>query len=154
MSAPGLILAAALSVSPGLSRVHHIAEAEARYGHLRADFTWSQRKHWLIHRTFGAWNLYVNRDLDIPLTLVERRLNELGLMHEIQQFWGCYNPRSVAGRDSPSAHAWGLACDFHHSNEHWSKAFIKVWEDAGFCWGGRFPDRDTMHFSWSWECHK
>lgn len=149
----GVILLVIPLIAAELPRVHRIHEAEVRYGKLLEDYTWHARRHWLIHRTFGPWTMYVNRDLDIPLSIVEHRLNELGLMGEIQQFWGCYNPRGVTGREeSPSAHAWGLACDFHHRGEHFSKQFIKVWEDAGFCWGGKFPNRDTMHFSWSWEC--
>lgn len=79
--------------------------------------------------------------------------------------------RKIAGTDTWSNHAWGLAvdvnaprnpmasADWHRRNARGTRpfglalvcdipeAFIDLWEDHGFRWGGRYGSRpDPMHF--------
>jgi len=75
-----------------------------------------------------------------------------------------YNPRKI--KDKPdsnlSMHSWGIAVDFDPRENPWggvrkdgspsllrqNPEFIKVFEDAGWCWGGRWKGGkgDDMHF--------
>jgi hypothetical protein len=56
---------------------------------------------------------------------------------------------------SPSMHAWGVAFDVDsHLNRYGTEEgplydhpeFVKVFEDAGYSWGGRFSTPDPHHF--------
>lgn len=99
-------------------------------------------------------NIYVNKDMVLPLFFVITELKEKGLIDEIRFFAGCYNPRPVRNKTTPSAHAFGLACDFpllDLGKQAYSEEFTQVWERYGFCSGHRFGD--PMHFSYAkWEC--
>jgi len=56
-----------------------------------------------------------------------------------------------------SVHSWGAALDFDaHWNGYGSQgdinpAFVRIMEEHGFVWGGRWDPshRDAMHFQWT-----
>ena len=126
--------------------------AKKRYGPLKPAYEWAERDKWLTRYDFGP-NLgfgYINRDLVPVLDRVWTSLELTGLIKEITAFRGCYSPRPVSGTMYPSYHAYGLACDFN--NGPFSEQFIRIWEEIGWCWGGRFSRPDPMHFSYKGEC--
>ena len=72
-------------------------------------------------------------------------------------FGGCYSARFI-NRDPTgrlSHHSWGIAVDVNVAeNAYGTKAdqdlrLVRVMEQAGFTWGGRWVVPDGMHFEWS-----
>lgn len=104
---------------------------------------------------FPAKRMFINNDFKAQLQEAFTVLQAAGVHTEIKTFDGCYNDRSVRGRDSKSLHAWGLAIDLNASVEklsqsdtHWSEQFISIMEASGIYWGGRWISRkDPMHFA-------
>ena len=82
-----------------------------------------------------------------------------GLQHSIDrsQYAGCFNPRFInrntAGR--LSHHAWGVALDLNSRDNAFGirprqdRRLVRVMEDHGFTWGGRWLIPDGMHFEWA-----
>lgn len=126
-------------------------EATRRYGTFVAgSYKLSDLSNAMATTSFMGHRLYVNKDLVLPLWFVQQGLKSAGLGHELTKFRGCYNPRHVRGvPGKPSAHAYGLACDFDH--KPFSREFVGVWKRFGFKWGGDFCNRDYMHFTYSYE---
>jgi hypothetical protein len=86
----------------------------------------------------------------------------------------CWNWRTVADTASRSFHSYGAALDLmaapqpgletywlwtrdkhldwwavpYTKRQHPPKAVIKAFESQGFCWGGKWPLYDTMHFEY------
>lgn len=110
---------------------------------VQKEFTW-----------FPAKRMFINNDFKAKLQEAFTTLQAAGVHTEIKTFDGCYNDRSVRGRDSKSLHAWGMAIDLNASVEklsqsdtHWSEKFISIMEAAGIYWGGRWISRkDPMHW--------
>jgi hypothetical protein len=72
-------------------------------------------------------------------------------------FGGCYSARFI-NRDPTgrlSHHSWGIAVDVNVAeNAYGTKAdqdlrLVRIMEQAGFTWGGRWVVPDGMHFEWS-----
>ncbi len=79
---------------------------------------------------------------------------------------GIYNCRLIAGTKRYSVHAYGAAIDINVKQAHywrWSKPgkgglyrwrnkipleIVKVFENHGFIWGGKWYHYDTMHFEY------
>lgn len=84
-----------------------------------------------------------------------------------------YSERNIATRDVPSLHSFGIAIDFRFYNErkhiywYWSSYLVdewwnvspddrvqvpakvvKIFENNGFAWGGKWPNYDSMHFEY------
>jgi len=66
-------------------------------------------------------------------------------------------PRYTNGLKKLSLHSWGIAVDFDPEENpmggrgSWMRTeagqrFVKVFEDAGWTWGGRWKMKDDMHF--------
>lgn len=97
----------------------------------------------------------VNEDFKDKLFSAFTNLTSSGCYKEITNFDGCYNPRSVRGRNSTSLHAWAAAWDLNAAKEklaqqetHWSGQFIAIMKAAGIFWGGDWKSRlDSMHFA-------
>lgn len=103
-----------------------------------------------INRADGI-KLPVNRAIgDLVAALLD--LTELAGYDLIPgQCWG-YAKRKVAGTNTWSSHAWGLAVDLN-APANWRGGagdippkVIDIWEDNGFVWGGRWHHTDPMHF--------
>jgi len=83
-----------------------------------------------------------------------KTLKTLGLDNEILYTCGAYSPRFIANTSRPSVHSYALAIDFNCHLRHvnsFSDEFVKVWEDHGFIWGGRWRKPDYMHFQFTQE---
>ena len=80
---------------------------------------------------------------------------------------GSFNYRKVRGSNRLSAHSYGIAIDINsHESDYWRYsnnvteidlvsyanripyALVKIFEDNGFIWGGRWYHYDTMHFEY------
>jgi len=68
-------------------------------------------------------------------------------------FGGTYAHRQKTGSRELSTHAWGIAVDlnphlgpFGKQCPEYPKVFVKVFEDRGWIWGGRWRTPDGMHF--------
>jgi len=97
--------------------------------------------------------VYCNKLLIIPLSNAFKNLIDRKLVDELKTWDGCFNVRNKRGLSSWSLHAWGLAVDVNaswnqlHRKPTLSAAFVKCFTDAGFDWGGNWPNRvDGMHF--------
>ena len=146
-------------------------EAANKYGRITQTkhgvVHWADADQWLVdidvsRFKFPVDTIQCNKDLVAPLLNVLIELQVRGLLHEIEEFNGCYNLRYVRGyerRRIVSAHAYGLALDINASTNRlgqrsttFSAEFVDVWERHGFTWGGHWRRRpDPMHFSYSWE---
>ena len=81
-----------------------------------------------------------------------------GLAYAVDRddFGGCYSPRFIDSNPGGrlSHHSWGIAFDVNvGENAFGSKPdldhrLVRVMEDAGFTWGGRWLIPDGMHFEW------
>jgi len=81
-------------------------------------------------------------------------LKNLGL----DQFGGGYVYRKVVGGKLLSMHSWGIAIDINPARNALGTAgtmpdwYVKIWEDRGWTWGGRFSRKDPMHFQFASGC--
>ena len=104
---------------------------------------------------FPVKSFMVNKEFKDKLFQAFTNLTKAGLQGEIKTFDGCYNDRSVRGRDSTSLHAWAMAIDLNAATEklaqtttNFSGQFIAIMKAAGLFWGGDWTGRkDTMHFA-------
>lgn len=75
-----------------------------------------------------------------------------GLADKIYQYSGCYNPRFIAGSQTLSNHAFGLALDFNVPGNQrgtvgdMDRGIVAIFERWGFSWGGYWKWTDPMHF--------
>ena len=71
-------------------------------------------------------------------------------------FGGCYSPRFIDSNPGGrlSHHSWGIAIDFNVAQNRpgtrpdLDKRLVRIMEDNGFTWGGRWLIPDGMHFEW------
>ena len=88
--------------------------------------------------------------------LQQVRAEGLEFLINPEQFGGCYSPRYVdriaGGR--LSHHAWGIGIDVNVAENAFGTApdqdtrLVKIFENHGFTWGGRWLVPDGMHFEW------
>lgn len=111
---------------------------------VKTDFPW-----------FPADRIFINKDFYLKLSKAFTALQNAGLHTEIKTFDGCYNERSVRGKQALSMHAWAAAIDLNANTEkldqqvsNWSTSFITTMRNSGLFWGGDFINRkDPMHFA-------
>ncbi len=99
------------------------------------------------------------------LTAVSRALDDLPTSFDIylKPSEGTYICRSIAGTSQLSAHGYGIAIDIATKAAHywrWSTAgtaayqskipieIVRIFENHGFIWGGKWWHYDTMHFEY------
>lgn len=81
-------------------------------------------------------------------------LKAAGLDGQVKNYSGIYAQRPIRGLGShPSTHSWGIAIDLEAerfplgSTERFPDEIVKVFQNAGFFYGGDFQSRkDPMHF--------
>lgn len=129
-----------------------------KYGEPGADYQAKFCEMWNVKSDFPwfpANRMLVNKDFKVLLYTAFTNLEKAGCHTEIKTFDGCYNDRSVRGRNSTSLHAWAAAIDLNaeteklaQQNTHWSGQFIAIMKAAGLFWGGDWKSRlDSMHFA-------
>jgi len=106
------------------------------------------------------------------LAQVGERLKELlhkrpELMAYVLPLGGTFAPRPIAGTERKSPHAWGIAIDLNPKRcSYWRCsrgvtgacllslqltypfALVRLFEESGFIWGGKWWHYDTMHFEY------
>lgn len=88
-----------------------------------------------------------HRDLLPALRGALGELEESGIVTSVDRAAsGCFNPRSIAGTDQPSRHAWGIAVDLVGAPVD-SRA-VAVMDRWGFTWGGHWLGADPLHFEY------
>jgi hypothetical protein len=102
----------------------------------------------------GKKNIYMNRAMFLNMDAALNNLRVFNIAHELDEFNGCFNIRSVRGVPGlMSVHSWGLAIDVNGSRNPLgaqstlSRLFVKCFKDAGFFWGGDYRRPDPMHFT-------
>jgi hypothetical protein len=99
-----------------------------------------------------------HRTLAVQLRAALQGVARAGLAHliNVPQFGGCYSPRFI-NRDPNgrlSHHSWGIAADLNaRDNAYGTRPdqdprLVKIMEEHGFTWGGRWLVPDGMHFEW------
>ena len=63
----------------------------------------------------------------------------------LRTYNGCYNYRNIKGTSRLSNHAFGMAIDINAGLTQ-PREVVECFEAAGFTWGGRWKNRDDMHF--------
>ena len=97
--------------------------------------------------------------------------NEVEKHSEFKKYFvknaGTFNYRKVRGSNRLSAHSYGIAIDINSlESDYWANDYkvteidiigynnkipyelVKIFEDNGFIWGGRWYHYDTMHFEY------
>lgn len=136
------------------------------------------RQKWI---GFLGRSVQIHQDIAVPLGQVQARIQEAAKTSPDIQRWiknlqsiTGWNWRNVAGSESRSFHAYGVAVDLLMKVEagmetYWQwtaakgidwrsvpaekrqnppAAVIRAFEEQGFIWGGRWPRYDTMHFEY------
>jgi hypothetical protein len=80
-------------------------------------------------------------------------IKKAGLEDQAKNYSGVYNKRLIKGSSKWSSHSWGIAIDLEAekyplgSSKRFPDAIIKIFQKAGFIYGGDFSTRkDPMHF--------
>jgi D-alanyl-D-alanine carboxypeptidase len=102
------------------------------------------------------------------LQKVSNELDQLSdrFLEYLRPLQGTFNCRTVAGTNRLSSHGTGTAIDLAKAHSHywfWSKPdasgrivyknevpweIVRIFEEHGFIWGGKWYHYDTMHFSY------
>lgn len=87
-----------------------------------------------------------------------RTIRERGLAHLVRtdQYAGCFAARftSLQRGSRISRHTWGIAIDINTSGNclgcepHQDPRLVRIFQNWGFTWGGRWVIPDGMHFEW------
>lgn len=100
--------------------------------------------------------LPVHRDLADLVTILMDLTEAVGYDIRPDWSWG-YACRPIANTSTPSNHSWGTAVDINApANPRRRRGLpmvtdippevVRLWEDNGFRWGGRYSWPDPMHF--------
>lgn len=101
--------------------------------------------------------IYCNKAIKEPLTEALRRCVALGDGYQIKSL-GCFAPRAKRTSDRLSVHSWGLAIDINPATNPLAPyagapcvcdipmAWVAIFEELGWTWGGKFTRPDPMHF--------
>ena len=99
-----------------------------------------------------------NRGLFPQLRHALQQVEAAGLAFTVdpRDFGGCYSPRFIDSNPGGrlSHHSWGIAIDFNVAQNRpgtrpdLDRRLVRIMEDNGFTWGGRWLIPDGMHFEW------
>lgn len=108
---------------------------------------------------WGPRRLHLNNALEAPLREALGRCQALADGYELVKL-GCFAPRMKRVNGDLSVHSWGLAVDLNPDANPLAPArgapcvkdipdaWVAIFEEVGFTWGGRFLRPDPMHFQW------
>ena len=87
-----------------------------------------------------------------PLRDAMQELVDRGAEHTIEDYAGCWAPRTSGATGPLSSHAWGISIDFNaRANPYGAEpdqpeVLVEVMREHGFLWGGDWDVPDAMHF--------
>jgi hypothetical protein len=124
-------------------------------GYLQIDGRWEAEHIELRHLPIVG-DIQCHEELFPQLLGVIHELRRRGLQDLVRSEHGCYVPKFMLNlpNSALSHHAWGIAVDLNLAgNEfgatpHQPKALVRVMEEWGFTWGGRWITPDGNHFEW------
>ena len=93
-------------------------------------------------------NRYMMPQLKAALAEVQRT----GLADKLYHYDGCYVPRFIAGTNTLSNHAFGMAIDLNAAQNQrgtvgqMDRTVVAIFKKWGFAWGGDWHYTDPMHF--------
>jgi hypothetical protein len=138
--------------------------ADCRSGHVAAQLV---PVVWLPKTWGHLVRITSVNGVDRRLAAISRELDELPASAKKYLYppGGTYACRSVADTGQTSMHAWGAAIDINSSQSDywlWHRSadglpryvnhvpleIVRVFEQHGFIWGGRWAHYDTMHFEY------
>ena len=124
-------------------------------GSIEIDPNWSD-SNLIAGRVPLIGQVVCHRAIIPQLRIALQQVKDEGLGFTIDpgQFAGCFGPRFVNRnpRGRISHHAWGIALDLNAatnafgSRPHQDRRLVRIMEDHGFTWGGRWLIPDGMHF--------
>lgn len=116
---------------------------------------------------FMGKSLALSKNAAESLKRITPKLHDLTYQkHELKKYLkpeGGFYWRNIAGENVPSAHSFGIAFDIgvnHSPYWRWSKKMphplqktypeeiVRLMEDAGFIWGGKWHEYDLMHYEY------
>jgi hypothetical protein len=172
------------SAEARLSRVDHNSAFEAAlYGGLtRVEVERNLKKITFLGHEVTVHNLIVESLSWVERRIREAAAGDKDIEAFIASisYLGGYNWREIQGTQRRSYHSWGLAVDIQpkklgnkaiywqwerERNENWMlvplerrwqppEGVIRIFENAGFTWGGKWALYDTMHFEFRPELHE
>lgn len=100
-------------------------------------------------------NQLVHKKMAPVFGSVLTNIKDRGLDGEIRQF-GCWSPRHKMHNPlrNLSTHSWAIACDINWDTNgvgivgDLDRGIVDAFERHGFEWGGRWSNRDDMHFQY------
>ena len=116
--------------------------------------------------SFNGSRLYLTEQAAASLNKAARELTTLTEIPELKKYLkpdGAYYWRKIAGEPWLSAHSFGIAIDLganaapywrwqkklpHPLQKTYSDKIVKIMEDNGFIWGGKWREYDLMHFEY------
>ena len=96
-----------------------------------------------------------HRELIEPVRAAMQELVDRGAEHVIDDYAGCWAPRTSGTTGPLSSHAWGMSIDFnaqanpYGAEPNQPEILVEVMADHGFLWGGDWDVPDAMHFELS-----
>lgn len=147
-----------------ISPPHGIAEIRKVYGDIAvangqvvAPPHWESNNMIVVRDLPRVAKLYIHKLIEEPLRAALEGCVITSPAYEIRTI-GCFNPRPKRVSGELSVHSWGAAVDINAATNPLAPArgapivkdipdaWIAVFEQIGFRWGGRFPRPDPMHF--------
>jgi hypothetical protein len=161
-------LAPAINFDPG--RVRYLPLLKKMYGDCQATGFMSNAANvvWLPGKDGESLEFTKLNGAAAALQRVSDELDKLPerFLEYLRPAQGTYNCRPIAGTNRRSAHSFGIAIDIaaaHSDYWLWSRAapdgriahrnevpleIVRIFEQHGFIWGGKWYHYDTMHFEY------
>jgi len=125
---------------------------EAQGGYITITNDWAER-HITSAELPVVGQQLVHKKVEPIFKSVLHKLLDEGLAELIRQFslW-CPRHKMHDPKRGLSTHSWAIACDINWADNPVGEvgtmdpAFVAVFEEHGFSWGGRWRNRDDMHF--------
>ena len=121
---------------------------------IRAGQSWID-EHIAVATVPIIGRIQCHRELIEPVREAMQELVDRGAEHVIDDYAGCWAPRTSGTTGPLSSHAWGMSIDFNaRANPYGAEPnqpdiLVEVMSDHGFLWGGDWDVPDAMHFEYS-----
>lgn len=148
------VLRHAHGVLPQVQRKKHFGEfpMQDRSGRaIRAGQSWID-EHITVASVPVLGRVQCHRELIEPLRAAMQELVARGAQNAIDEYAGCWVPRTSGATGPLSSHAWGMSIDFNaRANPYGAEpdqpdVLVDVMARHGFLWGGDWEVPDAMHF--------
>jgi hypothetical protein len=139
---------------PQVQRKLHFGEfaMQDRSGRaIRPGQSWVD-EHVVVESVPILGRIQCHRELIEPVRAAMQELVDRGAEHVIDDYAGCWVPRTSGTTGPLSSHAWGMSIDFNaRANPYGAEPnqpdiLVEVMADHGFLWGGDWDVPDAMHF--------